>query len=270
MSDPERLLAGAMSDVERDMLRAWDAEQPSAEAHARARAIAGLALGGVLVASVSASGAAGTNVLAEVGSSIAPKAAAMGGAAAKWLAIVAVGLAGAGATAALTIPSRAPVPLPTAPTAVHTFDIHEAMRPWPVTSATAPVPTDYGRAASPAPAPSARPPSPASVHSPHASAAAPPAARPTSLGEQVVSLERARRAMQDGDPALAERRVDEYDATFPGGALREEAEALRIDALSARGDTAAATRVATSFLATYPASIHARRLRALVVSGADP
>jgi hypothetical protein len=268
MSDPERLVSGALSAVERDMLRAWDAEQPSADAHARACAIAGLALGGVLGAGASASGAAVTNALAEAGGSIAPKAAAMSGVAAKWLAIVAVGIAGAGATAALLIPSHGTAPTPTAPATVHTFDIHEAMRPWPVTGATAPMPSDDGRATPPAPAPSPRPSSPASVHSPHASA--PPAAHPASLGEQVDSLERARRAIQDGDPVLAERRVDEYEATFPGGSLREEAEALRIDALSARGDTAAARRVAARFLATYPASVHARRLRALVVSGADP
>lgn len=262
MSDPRRLLTGPARGLARDMLRSWEAEQPTPAAHARARAIAGLAIVG---AGAATSGAASTKGLAAAGGSIAPKAAAAGGALTKWVLLVALGVAGAGTTAALLPRSRAPA---ASPAGVHSFDIHEAMSVWPALPAPRSTPAPATTGARPAPEATVSPASAERARSlpPHATSTA----RPLSLGEQVASLDRARRALQDGDAALAERRVDEYEATFPGGSLREEAEALRIEALLGRGDTAGARRAGARFVAAYPASVHARRFRALVDAGASP
>jgi hypothetical protein len=95
---------------------------------------------------------------------------------------------------------------------------------------------------------------------------APSAARapdPT-LGDEVTALDRARRAMTDGDAAGALRRLDDYEARFAHGALFEEAEVLRIEALLAEGDRGTASRVANRFLAAHPSSPHAARVRALL------
>jgi TolA-binding protein len=247
------------------MSRSWEAEQPTPAAHARARAIADLAVVGTVAAT---SGAASTKGLAAVGGSLAPKAAAAGGALTKWLLLVA--LAGAGTTVAL-LPrwSRARAPAAT-PGDFHSFDIHEAMSAWPVLPAPVSTPATTEAPRSPEATVTPRVSSTSATRARTLPPRATSTARPASLGEQVTSLDRARRALQDGDSALAERRVDEYEATFPGGSLREEAEALRIEALLGRGDVAAARRMGARFLAAYPASVHARRFRALVGGGASP
>jgi outer membrane protein assembly factor BamD (BamD/ComL family) len=84
------------------------------------------------------------------------------------------------------------------------------------------------------------------------------------LSDEVVALDAARQALAAGDAAGALRAVDDHDRRFPGGALSPEATVVRIEALAARGDRAAAARLATEFLRSHPASPHAKRLRSLL------
>jgi outer membrane protein assembly factor BamD (BamD/ComL family) len=97
-----------------------------------------------------------------------------------------------------------------------------------------------------------------------AKAHAPSPAPASSLDAQLSSLARARESLAGGRPDAALSSLDDYDARFPGGAFAQEAGVLRVQALVAQGDRAGAQRVAARFLAAYPQSPHAARVRTLV------
>ena len=61
-----------------------------------------------------------------------------------------------------------------------------------------------------------------------------------------------------------------WKKTDPSGSLREEAQLLRIEALARAGDRSAASALARAFLRTYPASVHADRVAALLQEPARP
>ncbi|HTQ04351.1 MAG TPA: hypothetical protein VMI54_10860 [Polyangiaceae bacterium] len=95
------------------------------------------------------------------------------------------------------------------------------------------------------------------------SAAFPPEAPTTAAPENAVLVESRRVAhvrallqQHDTDGALTE--LDALDRTLPGGVLAQEREALRIEALLARGDRARAREEARRFLARHPESPHAQ------------
>ena len=99
---------------------------------------------------------------------------------------------------------------------------------------------------------------------------APPAQPPTRdgldaerLAAEIALLDRARTALHRGDFAVALAALDEHAASFADGALVQEASVIRIDLLVARGSTDAARVLAHSFLARYPHSPVAPRLRAM-------
>jgi hypothetical protein len=93
-----------------------------------------------------------------------------------------------------------------------------------------------------------------------------PSASNDDLIEGVSVLELARSAISEGDPARALRIVSEYERQFPKGDLREEAAAIRIEALIASGKDAEALAAANRFLTTSPNSPHARHVRAMAAS----
>lgn len=72
------------------------------------------------------------------------------------------------------------------------------------------------------------------------------------LREELALLDGARGALTDRDPARALALLDQYSARFGSGSLGPEAEALRIDALRARGASGRAARLSQRFLARYP------------------
>jgi hypothetical protein len=227
MSDPPRLLSED-DPMGRSLLRAWEAEQPSDEARARALALAGVGAG--------------------VGLAGASAAKAGVGAIAKWFAlgVVAVGVVGG----AIAVARHGASPRPTPPRSAASVSVAAPPPPSaPVVVAEAPV------APSAAPVP---PPSPPAVKSPRPASSA--------LGEQVLELDRARRALAGGDPDGALKKIDAYESRFPRGALRDEAEVLRVEALLAAGDRVAAGRASDRFLAAHPDSPHAARVRALMGS----
>jgi hypothetical protein len=160
--------------------------------------------------------------------------------------------------------------------------------PWR-TVASAPAPAPHAEVAraharSAAPATPARPQAPSPVDhddpvalpvlaepsaSPRVSGGGRRAARVTPVDDdaalrgEVQRLDCARAALAAGDAARAQTALAVYDRTFPSGALREEADLLRIEALAQSGDTIAAKVRAEALLARDPSGPHARRLRAL-------
>ncbi len=89
------------------------------------------------------------------------------------------------------------------------------------------------------------------------------------LQQQMALLDRARDQLQSNHAAEALRALDAYDARFAKGGLAQEAEVLRMQALFANGDRAAASALARQFLAANPTSSHADIVRSLLQQNAS-
>lgn len=85
-----------------------------------------------------------------------------------------------------------------------------------------------------------------------------------SLAEELDVLDRARRALAQGQSVNALRALNRHAARFPNGTFALEAELIRVQALVARGDMTAATALATRFLASHPSGPYADRMRSIV------
>ncbi|HEY2514306.1 MAG TPA: outer membrane protein assembly factor BamD [Polyangiaceae bacterium] len=241
--EPPRLLSKGGDGFERELLRSWDLEQPSEAARAHALAAVGIAAG--------AAGAA----KAAAGASLAPKGTWLGGALVKWALLGVLGFGTAGA-AYVYVHGRQVAP----PKA-------ESPRPPPSIEATVPSAPATAEASVAAPVtPTASPPVVATPARPSKHAA--PSA--SALAEQVATLDRARAALASGEAPAALREIAACEARYPRGALFEEAEVLRIEALLAEGDRAAAARAGARFLTAHPSSPHAPHVRALLAPAADP
>lgn len=109
------------------------------------------------------------------------------------------------------------------------------------------------------------PPSSSGTEVPATTASSAPAAPPSSatIRDEVLLLEEARAALAAGNATTAFAKLDEHARRFPRGLLGSEALVLRIRALQARGDHAAARSLARSFLEAYPASPFVERIRGL-------
>ena len=106
-----------------------------------------------------------------------------------------------------------------------------------------------------------------SRESPRAAPAVRPARAAASderLSREVTALELANAALGAKQPDAALRALDDYAQKFPRGALQSDATVLRVRALVARGDRAAAQRLADAYSAAHPDSPFTRRLDALV------
>jgi hypothetical protein len=99
------------------------------------------------------------------------------------------------------------------------------------------------------------------ANAPGAETAATAAPVASTLGAEVSSLDSARNALRAGEPARALRELDAFDAKHPNSALGEDAAVLRFDAYVALGDRAGADRAARAFLARYPTSPRAAKVR---------
>lgn len=99
---------------------------------------------------------------------------------------------------------------------------------------------------------------------PASATSAPAVSAPSSraLAAEIASLDDARRAFVAGDATGALRALATYEASFPAGNLRAEAKAMRVEALAASGDRAAAAAAGRSFLLSYPDSPLVERVRA--------
>lgn len=81
---------------------------------------------------------------------------------------------------------------------------------------------------------------------------------------ELEAIDNARKALAQGNAALASRLLDRYSARFPKPRLGAEATVLRIETLIARGDRSAASRFGKAFLQNNPKSPYARRVRSLI------
>jgi hypothetical protein len=84
------------------------------------------------------------------------------------------------------------------------------------------------------------------------------------LAAEVALLDRARTALRAGDTSGAIAALDRHRDEFRDGALAAEADVVRIEAAIQRGDHADARARGRTFLATFPQSPLARRVRSLI------
>lgn len=137
------------------------------------------------------------------------------------------------------------------------------VRPFPPSSAPSAAPI-----VSAAPPPSAPAPAPAPVvlSSPPV---APPSPVPSQAPSELALLRRAKSSLP-ADPAAAFAALSAHARLHPHGVLREEAEALRIDALFASNDREATRAAALRFLATHPRSPYTQRVQTVATRTAAP
>ncbi|MCW5805884.1 MAG: hypothetical protein KIT31_26165 [Deltaproteobacteria bacterium] len=281
MADPQRLLEDPeASPLGRALLASADGDGPSAESRARLAGRLGIAAS-LAITTTSTQGLA----------------------AAVWWKIGAVLLALGGVVTALAVsrtsePSRVPPPLP--PPAV-VAKAAPAPAPAPVvapapapTTAPAPLPIEAPplppappEVAVVRPRPQPSPPSPtkapavvedravSATPAPVEVAPPPPDEAPAQvdarrLAAEVAALDRARAALRIRDFAATIAALDEYRRTFPDGALLAGAEVVHIEALVQRGDTAGAAERARAFLARFPSSPLARRVRSIALKETPP
>jgi hypothetical protein len=129
-----------------------------------------------------------------------------------------------------------------------------------------PAPSASQRAIEPAPGAPAPAVSFEQLRQEHPRSGAPSAsAAPSSSGtlaEEVRMLEEAQAALRSGDSLVALALLRRLDQRFPRGALREERAAAEVLALCASDLTGEAVGRGRAFLAKYPRSVYAARVRA--------
>jgi hypothetical protein len=94
------------------------------------------------------------------------------------------------------------------------------------------------------------------------------APKASSLPEQVLSLDRARVALNSGDAGAALAEIAHYRGAWPRGVFLTEASVLEIEALAKRGEIVLAGMRAQAFVTAHPDCPQADRLRALIPSQA--
>jgi len=268
MNDPTRLLE-AGDEFERALLDSARRDRASERAKVRALTTFG-ALGLQLAASTAAASPSAFAAAASSGALASPALPAV--AFAKWLGTgMILGTVSAGSVYAIQIESSGTtVPHAATPTAPATAS--PALERTPQTAAPEPRPdvvagephaaSDSASASDPA-APT--PPGPA------ASNGAFPLDTPDShLRAELAALDRARRSLRGGNPAVALEELARYESRFPRGALFQEATLLAVEARLEAGDVNGARAVAARVLAVDTTSPHARRLQALLSKKGTP
>ena len=261
MTDPDRLLKQLDDESPgASMLRSAREDAPREAARRRTAMALGLAVG------VTAASTAATTTAAAAAS----KWSAYGGTAAliKWIGIGAVsGVMAVGAVEYVSAEHEAnDAPATTAPMASTAPAIRSFKAPSPVPVLIPPAIPDEPHEPASAAAPTLEVPQAI----PRAKAPTPPSAAPhvapvaSSLADEVRDLDRARALLAAGNARATLSALDAHDRTFADGALAPEAAVLRIEALTQAGDDAAATARANAFLATYPSSPQARRVRSVL------
>jgi hypothetical protein len=229
-SDPKRLTVVGATDLERTLLQAARHERPSPEMTARMAAGLGISVGAAITIA-SAPVAAAPIVAAKTALGL-------------WIPAGVIVAAVAAGVVGVKLSAR-----PEAP-AVH------AARPAPAAIAASQAEAPHAVAASDARV--------VRVRRRSASMAAPAPASPSSsagdLRDQIALLDAARAAVNGGSSERALVLLRRYDASYPGGAFRPEALALRIEALDQDGRHAEAQAQARDFLARYPQSPVAARV----------
>jgi hypothetical protein len=231
LNEPQRLLEESSDDLERALLRAGTSFGASAALRDKTLSALGL---GVAAGGATVSGAA---ALASNG------AGAKAGGLLSWLSFKAMG-----AMVGVAIAVGAPVLY---------FSEDEP-------AAVARLVPSRKLKVSPAPVvvvPSPRSTASASAAIPPTKGAPPKLAPAEALRSELMQLDAARTRLARGRPEDALKVLDAYERATPRGRLKLEAEVLRIDALSQMGRRAQARQRARAFLARYPDSVLAGRVR---------
>lgn len=227
-SDPKRLTVVGATDLERTLLQAARGERPSPELTARMAAGLGITAAAVVTAAAPAAAAA---PVAAAAPAAALKVTALG------VGVLAVAVAAGvvavrvGSTPAHPTPAGKPAstliaaPAAGAPIAEPAPDIITEKRIEKIRKRPAPPPALAG-----------------------------------DLRDQIALVDAARTAVKSGATERALALLHRYETTFPGGAFRPEALALRIEALDDAGRSAEARSLAREFLARYPQSPVADRV----------
>lgn len=224
-SDPKRLTVVGATDLERSLLHAARRERPSPEMTARMAAGLGISVGAAVTAA-SAPAVAAPVVAAKTTLGLWMPAGVI-------VAAVAAGVVGV-RMSAKPEPSAVHAARPAAPAVVATpaDDPPRAVREGRVEKVR------RRSVATPAPAPVAA----------------------GDLRDQIALLDAVRAAVKSGASERALVLLRRYDASYPGGAFRPEAQALRIEAMDQDGRHAEAQALARDFLARYPQSPVAARV----------
>ncbi len=240
MSDPKRLLEENNDEFENELLRSVRVDAMSDRNRQRILAGIGLATAG-LTASTAAASTSATSAAIKAGFFKGVSAATV-----KWIAICSV---------AALVPTGVWV-------ARSQRTLHVASAP----TMTAPAVAPAGQAVE-APAAQVDTALPADESAAEAKATpAPQAVQPaaSTLADEVAALQVARVALAAHDPSGAIVALDRYKSRFPAGKLGPEATVLRIDALTQRGDRAAASALGDRFLAAHPHSPYADRVNSIL------
>ena len=222
-SDPKRLTVVGATDLERTLLQAARHERPSPEMTARMAAGLGISVG-VAITAASSPVAAAPIVAAKTTLGLWMPAGVI-------VAAVAAGVVGVRFSPRPEAPAvHAARPVTVAIAAPRAVEAHDARsvkirRRSTSTAAPAPASTSAG-----------------------------------DLRDQIALLDAVRAAVKGGSSERALVLLRRYDATYPGGAFRPEALALRIEALDQDGRHAEAQALARDFLARYPQSPVAARV----------
>lgn len=242
MNDPQRLLDGAGTSFERNLLAADRAEMPDADA--KRRAAVALAIG---TASMWPAAVATTTKASKVTTSLLVK-------------LFAIGAVGAGALGTgYYLHSRSVKP------ATNVAQVSTPNNPGPIATEQANDTASSAKELEPAaPVGAVEPERPAVAPRRAAGAAASAPAERASISDEIRMLDAARRAQASGDPAGAIKALDEYKKQYPRGVLAEESVLIRIEALAKMGNRAGARSLAQKFRAAHPDSPHLRRIDSIL------
>jgi hypothetical protein len=207
-----------------------------------------------VLAAIAAGGAAGAGAAGHASAATSAGSATAGGALAAKLAMIAIAVAGVatGAYLALRSPDRAAEQMP-APS-VSALPPEPQPEPEVAPAITADAAIEMGPEDVPDP-------SPAKPRATKKKDPAPTLSPADSLREERALIARASDALRDGDAAAALTAVKEHQRRFPDGMLIEERSAARVQALCALGRTADGTSAREAFLARWPRSVHAAKVR---------
>lgn len=241
MKEPERLIDGAGSDLERQLLQAGLDEQPSRRGMRRAA-----------VAVAAATSVSGLTKWAWAAREFVQPVVAHAGK-------VVAGSMIVGSTAFLVVPELTSEPEEKAPSFV------------PVTQ---PAAVDEQEKPLPAPVPAERPPIPSE---PEAAPEAPPAQMPapsspapekkpvtTTISDEIQALDAARKVLDAGEASRALILLDQYHRKFEKRRLGQEATVMRIRALVQSGKKERAEALARRFYQTNPGSPYNKRIESIV------
>jgi hypothetical protein len=90
------------------------------------------------------------------------------------------------------------------------------------------------------------------------------------LAAEVALVDRARARLAAGDPVAALDALADYRRRFAGGDLTAEADVVAIEVAIAMRDVAGARVLGAAFLARFPRSPHAQRVRSLIDARSRP